>query len=1075
MEYRQTLLLLVFFTLSCTGELKPRQTHVDKSDGNLKILQDQKSANEQSEIKGLEKLNQVQSVELRLKKSEEWLLQNGIHYNLSFSEAYLELSRFCLAQWDQAKKLETFRSFIDLIWDEKLELKINSNVLTGISLKNLVITASDPSLGQPLTQALRLKMLLTYRKLMGQTLNDGDLRHLQNQLGLISEDLSFKSLKENHVWRKIHKEISFLLADNKTASHGSQTNFSEKILKEEPLSPAERVKYIKYAIRAKKPLDPGLTANTVAAIAKYSEQYQQISKSLKYFPSSISLKKIDSPTTLPLFFSILNGDLNFADIEILLREGLLREDLMLKDFDDFLNFEVSKIILLFKEDFEKFSARMKSIEPKHYFKEFRQLTSETQISSREIISKFRKFVSIARLLKSEAHARRIENLDLFFKRFLTSNSTLILLHLFRKEGLNLSDDIKLNSMVIKKNSSIDVKVDISLTNVLFLSDNFYLGNLPDQFGFGLTDRMLQKYEILDGIEEGFRLGLFKDLGLDPTDVVRSVIGWMTTSRSVRLNVWRKGQFQETKFYELHQRLLQRQNSPEWQEFMNFCGGWKKHSPIKRTFTVDDIRSSLSIGNLVDNLLDNSSILESREAKITGLFPYNGEVSKVLEGIRSGDLHALVYIETLIGFLKVAGDPTEPLEREVQTFRKNISLFLNDFLSITEKFDECFFLARKQEEEQLRKVFEYEFQYWNQVAIAVDKKATLSSTELFKLDYTPAQGLQYRSSVNNGVLSLVEFDFYFRLKQYFKFGLTIEGKHLPALDPQLDFPMDPELAHSSIYKEIAIQAVDLKGRTPENRVRRIFYAHEFGSERTVKWFQANSLLPSKYLEILKTSNILYRMKDALKDVFKVASKINLPVLASKQLEVSQVFHLSNEMASWYDLLNISNYAPIHDLKNWGLILIDDVTPRPLYDPMVIDLSAQLMSVYGTSSYLGTLDQSPPSNTPPIPKELITIESLSIDLEKYFEEAYISPFRRHKLEFANHFALFSAEATMGKEILEFLETVEKQNPKKSIPIRLKPNRIVHLPLISEQLKVNLKNKLAEMQRKELKIRAAQKQAF
>lgn len=787
----------------------------------------------------------------------------------------------------------------------------------------------------------------------------------------------------------------------------------------------------------------------------------------------MDLKKLQSREHTQIIISLINGDLKIADIEKLVSEGLVSKNSFLTDMENWLKFELAKIVFQFKGNWKTFNERRKLIAEKDFFPEFNRISSGTQIYSRDRSAKLDMLGKIARVLGNDLLAKRYEDSDLLLKRLLTANASLALLHLLGSQGQNLEDRIQLNSMVMKKDSSAAVKLERMLPNILFLSENFYLGNLPDQFNFSMNDRMMQKNEVLDGIEEGFRLGLYKELGLDPSEVVRSLVSFMITSRTVKIETLNRKQFQETKFFELHEIVSRKLGSSGWSDFMNICSAWKGQRPAKRALSLDDIRTSLAVGRLADALVDDSTSREVGTSKAIGLFPYNGELTKTLEFLRSDTTHALLFFDTLIGFLHDAGEASQPVKPRIDEFRQRVSRFLGDVLFIAKNFDPCFLLSKSKEKELVAKVLEYEHHYWTQVAQTLEGKLTLSPQEMIKLDYTPDHRLAYRSSISSGVLSLYKFDFYFRLKQYLQYGMTYQGTRLPPIDPSLEMRLDPELASLSVYKEASIIPVDLSSGTAESRIRKVFYAHKFGDHETVSWFETSYLAPSKFVEQLETYDILFRMGASLKEVFQLQTRVDLPLLSKTHLDVLHHFHLSDSLAPWYDLLNISRYSPVSDLKNYGLIMVDDFTTRPIFDSLLLGLSRSLMSVYGNSSYVNTLEDSFSAGVA-IPPELISIGQLGTGLLRYFDESYISPLRGKKLPLSNYFSVFAAERAIGSEVLAYVEEVEKTNAGKPTMIRLEPSRVVQVDLVSNRVKTHFKNKLAEMEQKLSAIRKAQDRA-
>lgn len=1076
MKFRNLLTWTLSMTaMACTGERDPHQRHELAKDTSLVSSQNSPETNGSVEFEELRSIAAIANLDDRFAKGQMWMLKYGFQLSASLTPEYLKLIQLCFDRWESRGSFVPFVKFIDGIWDEEFHLKINPEAIKGLSLKKLIASVAEK---KELSLALRVKMILSYRNLAGRQLETESIDFISSQLQVISAHPDFKFLQKSQTWAKVSRDLAIVLVEKGADGGTSLKSSPEVALKQSvsngsALSPSERLKYLGYAIKNKKSLDLALTSLTLSESQDYDAQFERTVSSLSQFTQKIGLRKVQLKEHTQILISLLNGDLKVADIEKFVGEGLISKNSFLADMEDWLKFELAKIVFQFKENWKSFSERRKSIPEKDFFPEFNRITAGTQIYSRDRSAKLDKLGKIARVLGNELLAKRYEDSDLFLKRLLTANSSLVLLHLLNSQGQNLEDRIQLNSMVMKKDSSATVKLERMLPNILFLSENFYLGNLPDQFNFSVNDRMMQKNEVLDGIEEGFRLGLYKELGLEPSEVVRSMVSYMITSRTVKIETLNRKQFQETKFFELHEIVLRRLGSSGWSDFMNICSAWKGQRPAKREFSLDDVRTSLSVGRLADALVDGSTSREFGTSKAIGLFPYNGELTKTLEFLRSDTTHALLFFDTLIGFLHDAGESSQSVKPGIDEFRQRVSRFLGDVLFVAKNFDPCFLLSKSKERELIAKVLEYEHHYWTQVAQTLEGKLTLSPQEMIKLDYASDPRLAYRSSITGGVLSLYKFDFYFRLKQYLQYGMTYRGARLPPIDPSLEMRLDPELASLSIYKEASIIPVDLKAGSAESRIRKVFYAHKFGDNETVNWFETSYLAPSKFVEQLETYDILFRMGASLKEVYQLQAGIDLPLLSKIHFDVLHHFHLSNSLAPWYDLLNITKFAPISDLKNYGLIMVDDFATRPIFDSLLLGLSRSLMSVYGNSSYVNTLEDSFSAGVA-IPPELISIGLLGTGLLRYFDESYISPLRGKKLPLSNYFSVFAAERVIGSEVLAYVEEVEKTSAGKPTMVRLEPGRIVQVDLVSSRVKTHFKNKLAEMEQKLSAIRKAQERA-
>lgn len=1040
-----------FLLVSCTGENKPIQNHE-----NAKIVSLTEGSSDQSMINPITALNSIQDEAERLQKSEEFIVNNfsGLELKIKYSNDAQRMISFLVKKWFAAGRVDVFNQVVDTFLSEN---ETDDRVLEGLKIvetKNLILksaeTAKDP--------VFRFKLVLLMNKIQEVGTTDADLLFIQNQLSIIKKESQFKFTQSSSPWIKANRD----LIERLLASHlDSKVSIDSNEFVGANITRSQRENLLASFVRLKKNVSQVLSPTAIKEISEYKSNIKKLKTELPYLSSKIKLTEITEDTELGVFVSLLISDIDPNRMAELVKSGVISPMSFKATLEKWIDYEIAQIVAKYRDEMAQFQKRRVNFQSKNYFPELRKSLAMSQILSRERSEKLRIFLPATQILKLDSLHKRIIDLDIFLKRFLTSNTVLVVLKMYGENGVVLKEEIKLNEQVIKKESSASVKISNVIPNVLMVSEGFYLGELADQFEFSVNDRMLQKFEVMDGVEDGIKLGLFKEIGYDEQDLLKNLFLFLAQSRLVQLETLKAGQGQESKVFKLHENLKVKMRSTQWEQFQSYCSSWKANQPVQRDFDLEDVRKSLLVGKLSQNIESNSTTHESGgSSSVLSLWPYTNEITKSLEFLRTDVSYVVLYMDTLMDVLSEAGLAKDKLASEVSNFKSFYTLFLKDYLGVSTNFDECYHLKRKKEQELVVKIIQYERKYWEYVLSKVTNEKNILVSSLAPLSYALPAGIKSRSYFSNGSLSLVQLDFYFRIKQYMEYGLNYGSVQLPPIDPSLKISLSADMATQSFYRIDPISQVKAVSLTTANKIESIMSAHSFNGTTFVDWFAPSNLGVAKYIDQLETLYSLYRFGPSLKESFGIDSSVTLEHVTKTYHNNIFLYHISDELKAVMDDLNLKERAGRYDMTQNKFVLKENELAIPFYDHILMAMGREFIGYYGNDDmFTGGGD----SRMIRRPMQLLGTDYILKSLYRYFDESYFSIYRNKKMPFSRYLKRMTQEMDVLKKIVDYVEYVERSKNEKEITLRIRTIQEITVPWYSPSAKNNVDATVTDMKRK------------
>ena len=1051
------LLAMAFLLVNCTGQKDPIKKH--EGERTQVLSGDFGPADEGKNI--VAEINAVQDEAERIQRSEQYMMSDFMKAELrvKYSNETQQMVSFLVKKWTQRGKIELFNKLVDFIFSDA---DIDSRVLDGLHIpetKKLIYKSAESS-KDPI---FRFKLVMLMNKIQEVGTTDEDLLFMQNQISSIKNETNFSFIKDGNLWVKTNRDlIEHLL----TTSLNSKVKIDEKEFAGATITRSQREKLLTSLSGLKKDITQVLSPNAAKELSDYKKNMQKLRTDLPVFTTKIGLQEITNENELGLIVSMLISDIDANNTESMIKSGLINPATFKAAMGNWLNYEVAQIISKYKEEFAQFQKKRVNYQSNDYFPELRKSLAMSQILSRERIEKVRIFLPAMKPLKADDVRKKIVDMDIFLKRFLTSNSVLVLLKMFAENNIDIKEEVKLNDQVIKKESSANVKESNIIPNVLMISEGFYLGELADQFEFSQNDRMLQKFEVLDGLTDGIKLGLFKELGYEEQDLLKNLFMWLAQSRLVQLDIVKRGQQQETKIFKLHENIKLKMRSAQLETFNGYCESWKLNKDVDREFDLEDLKASLLVGKLSENVESNATSIEMEAASDkVALFPYNTEYTKALEFLRADIGYVILFMETLIDILGEAGLDRSKIEKEVETFKGFYTQFLTDYLKMAKNFDECYFLKRKKEQELVIKVLAYEKKYWEFVLSKTSTQSKTLVSSIAPLSYALPENLSLRSYFSAGQLSVINTDFYFRVKQFMEYGLNLGSMQLPPIDKSLKINFNSAMASQEFYRKATFKAVSFGiSDTQYSKIQKIVSVHDFDSDKSssskifVEWFSKNHLTASKFAEQFFIEYSLYRFGPTLKNSFGIESPFNLEHITKTYYRGIFYLHISDEMKSALDLVGIKELFDRSNLKGAGFVLKELDLAFPFFDHMLGEMSRSFVGYYGNDSFF-------PGNTISTsrPIQLLSSRMVLESLYRYYDESYVSVFRNKKMNFNRYSKRLMEEMDILKKIGDYIEYVEKTSKEKEYTLRIRTMQELKVPLYSQSAKDNLSAIVKEMKDK------------
>jgi hypothetical protein len=1050
MTYKNLSFLIInaLFLVQCTGEKKPNNTHEAPKGETVATVTPVAAIKSEVDI-----INEITDENERLKQTETFISSKwaGVEQKVKYSTAFQDMITFAVRKWSAVGKTDMFTKLVNnLFLDEDMDSRYITS-LENSETRKLIYKAGNESKDA----VLKFKLVVLLKKISRVKLTDEDLLFMQQQIAWIKKETNFSFIEGSEPWIRTNRDLIQILMSSDIAA---QIKFNEKEFEGANINRAQREKVLLSLFKLKKSILPIMTPESAKLVASYKADFERLKKELPIFTVRAGVNEIKNENDVALVVALLNSDLDITHIEKLIQEGALDKGKFSEVISDWINFEIAQVVRKYKEEFLQFQDKKKNYLPKFYFPEMKKALVASQLASREKVSKLKIFSPVAKSLGAAAILSKIADLDIFFKRFLNSNTTLLILRLFAENELEFTQDVVINNAVIKRERADKVKENITRPNVLAVSEGFYLGEIADQFEFSVNDRMSQKFETLDGIQQGIKLGLFSELNFNELEVMKTFFNWISQSRLVQIDTLRAGQGQEAKVFKLQQNLNLKLNSSYWQTFKEHCASWKANESISRDLDLSDIKASLLIGKASRSIELSATTRESGgSSDAISLFPYNGEQTKALEFLRTDTSYVVIYFETIMDILKENGSDVASLDSLVKGFKGHFTLFLKDYISFVSDFDDCYFLKRKKEQELINKVFAYENLYWKFILSKVSGPKKVLLSNVLPMSYSLPEGITYRSYYENSQIVINQVDFYFRVKQYLEFGLQLGNEKMPPLDPQATVKFSAKLSTQAEYTNSKFIPVIIQNGSTTSSV---ISAHDFSGSTFVEWFALSNLEPFKFNAQLDTLYILHRMGSSLKDIFDVDAEITLEHLTKTYFSVFTSFHINDEFKTTLKHVGLPEIAPIGVMLINGFFLKEKELAFPFYDYLFISMSSPFIGYYsgGVSLMLDTKEGQ--SFVRPI--QLLSTDYILATIYRYYDDSYVGPFRAGKMAFPRYLNRLNQEMNTLKKLSEYADHVYKTRNGQGYSIRLRTTTELPVPLYSEGAKNNLNAVVAVMKK-------------
>lgn len=1048
MTYRLGFLAILtsLFFVNCTGQKAPIHTHESAKDSQAGI-----GLNGVSPISIAAEINLIADETKRLARAEQFLANEFVSSDLKikYSSETQKLISFALKKWSFKGDAGAFTNLVNslfnsLDWDDRL-----IDAFEIVETKSLIRKSAEASKDP----VFKFKLMMLFKKIQQVGLSAEDQVFMQNQLAQIRKETDFKFTNSSEAWIKTNRALIEIIMSSANDSDDKfgQAKFDKNEFEGSAITRSQRAKLLASFIAGKKSLDQILSSESKREQTQYKERFNKIKTDLPIFQSRIKLNKIENETTLNLIVSLVTKDLDANLLETLFKQSLLDKQSIREGIWSWIDYEVSLVVQKYKEEFQNFKSRKENVSYKDYFPEMKRALSSSQVLSRQRAEQLRLFLPVAKVLGDEKLHQRIEDLDTFFKRFLNANTSLVILDLFRQAGGQLKDEIRVNSQLIKKDSALDEKVSIALPSIRSAGENYYLGELPDQFDFSADNRMMQKFETIDGLDLGIHLGLFKELGLDETTLVKSLFAWISQNRLSEPDPssMRAGQLHETRVFKLHEALKLKLGSGQWNSFKMYCEALKSNQTIARDFNFDDIKASLVMGVLSENIESRTTSLESGSSGgRLGLYVYTNEIAKSVEILRIDVSYTVLYFETLRDSLKRSGIDVSGLDSDLDHYKSFFKDYLKDLLDMLYVFDDCYFLKHKKERELIAKLFEYENKYWKHILPKLRGKGKALISTALPLSYKLPNGVKERSYFNESSVQIIPLEFYFRVKQYMQYGLAIGSEQLPPIDAKLNLVVNPSLATQKFFKNATFVEATISSDLSESDLQNILTSHGFTDFDFIQWFNQSKYAPSKFMDSLDTLNSLYRFGTSLKSSFGIDNGITLERLSKTYFNILSLYNISDSMTTVFGFLNFKEYTNLKDLFRSGFILKTEDDVIPFLDDLMIAVSADYVGYFGKDSNFEN------SHGKVIrPPQLFGNRAILTMLYRYSDEKYVSPFRNYKMNFSRYVDRVTQDIEVGRRVLDYVDYVAKTRNGQGYPIQIRTDRVIDIPLFSNVKKENL----------------------
>ncbi len=1049
--------VLLLLVVGCTGQKDPIANHeAPKSPfgGSL-------APTSQKYISA--EINSIENEEDKLKKTEDFLTNEFPKSDLKtkYAAETQTLIRFAIKKWAETGKTEIFLKLVNFVFSEN---DVDDRIIEAFEIVDTKALVYK-SIKESKDPVLKFKLLLLFKKIQQVGLSNEDLAFMQNQINSIKKETGFKFAGTSELWIKTNRDLVDQLI---SLGLDAKVQIDEKEYEGVNLSRAQREKMILSFLKLKKNLTQIVSPVALKEMKEYRANIAKISAEIPIFASKVKLSEIKDDNTLALIVSLLISDIDSIQVDELLKSKLIEKDAFKKGLSDWVIYEVNQVVRKYKEEFNQFQAKKINYMARDYFPEMRRALAMSQILCRERVERIRVFMPITKILDFDSLYKKLVDLDIFFKRFLTSNTTLLLLKLFSENSVQLNSEVLLNSQVIKKDTTNNLKTSITVPNVMMVSEGFYLGELADQFDFSLNDRMLQKFEVLDGIDQGINLGLFKELGFDEQDILHTLFVWLSQSRLVQVDVIKVGQLQETKVFKLHESLKLKMSSTEWKTIKGYCAGLKNDITTPREFDLEDLRSSLVFGRLAENIEASRATSESGGSNnLLSLFPYNGEVTKSLEFLRTDVSYFVLFVETVMDSLVNAGIDKSKIEAEMNHFKSFYSDYLKDYLAYIAEFDDCYYHKQKMEQALAQKVFKYEAAYWQFVLNKASGQKNVLISSIIPLSYKLPDKIAERSYFAGDSIQINSLDFFFRVKQYMQYGLSLEGQEkLPPIDTNVIINFSSKMATQKFYKDATLKGVNLQSEAVDAKIQKIVAAHDFSGSTFVNWFAKSNLSISKFVEQLDTLYILHRFGPGLKESFGIDASVSLEQMTKSYHHVVYLYHLSDGMKEVLSYVGLKELGPLDMMVRFKFVLQEAEVAFPFYDGLLKSFSMPYMGYFGDdANFMGGGD----SRTIRRPMQLLSSDFIMKILYRYYDESYVAPFRERKLDFARYVNRMTQEMDITKKVVEYVEYVEQTKTEQAFKLQLRTNLELPVPLYSIGARDNLAAIALEMKTKLTSIEA------
>ncbi len=660
--------------------------------------------------------------------------------------------------------------------------------------------------------------------------------------------------------------------------------------------------------------------------------FNKISESNKNILSILNVDKPNYGVELFLLESVFYNDVSPRTAHQMAVASDLNQDLFFKNLESFYRLRLAYLILLSHLDMKNFLAQSKDHPVHQYFMVAPQFLNSSSFEAKTLAQNLSSVIQLANLMSFNHPAiKKLLLLQKDIKTLITYPQTIMLLfHMFKNGALQ---DTRLQFPLGLNIASADLGVIIKL---------LFQGQLPPLLNYHLDGKFLNRFEVMKSFEAIAMFQFLEFLQINRDDFL-TVLWDAILSDNIETERISRMQY----FKERVENLNAKYASGEYQDLISMCSVLNANAQTtlpSRTINLNELVKSPTLGSLAARVNDayegTSSVSTGNVTYINkGYFAPASLHNTMLEKIRL-DLNQYIKIFSSLSKLYQSttgvDKPTlNRLDSRIQNLKNEIKNFILTYNQRISEFENCYFPIMQREMHIMTKVFEYEAQFWKDLATEKEKYQ-------FPFSYSLPQGVSYKTKVNQNNLTTYSFDFLLRMKNYIQFGY----KNLPALDPTLNIKLQSDILTDQISKQNEMRSLPLIDDTnafAKNSLNSKMY------QDTVFWYTVSYFPLSHIDQYFDAVALLNRMQFDLKILYGIEKPLRTsydlftaPLRAYKLINLSE-FEIQNLKA-----LGLSTRYDLALLSQFRIFLISLNEAIPSHESITDKITSPWMAQYGNKS-------------------------------------------------------------------------------------------------------------------------------